>query len=492
MNIVTLAQDMIFKPTLRTRIYISMLALIIISLVVIGVTTFVYFQNQNEKYHKDRLKRKEKTVLMSLAYFFRDAQNEEELNGVSRDFEEEITKLADINGVEINIFSMSGEILTSSNYDYSDPDFYQTKVPDQILQKLWSTHVHQVKEVDEENVTAYSLLYGKDSLTPIAIVNIPYQKLDEVGSSDIGPFLTTLIQIYVFLLIGASLVAFFLSNYITKSLRTITDKLKDVEINKKNEPLNWKGEDEIGMLVREYNKMIEQLEDSADKLARTERESAWREMARQVAHEIKNPLTPMKLSVQHLERALKPDDPNYDQKLKVFSQKMITQIDALSNIANEFSNFAQMPKSKLQKLDVIHVVKSSMELFDEHEDVTVLFESSAEGEVIINGDKEQLVRVFNNIIKNAIQSIPSYKEAKVEIKINVDDEYCYIRIIDNGEGIPDEVKDKIFVPNFTTKSSGSGLGLAMVKQIVDAHYGEISFETQPNEGTEFVVKLPLY
>lgn len=483
---------MIFKPTLRTRIYISMLALIIISLVVIGVTTFMYFQNQNEKYHKERLKRKEKTVLMSLSYFFRDTENEDELNGVSRKFEEEITKLADINGVEINIFRMSGEILTSSDYDYSNPEFYKTKVPDPILEKLWSTHVHQVKEVDEETVAAYSLLYGRDSLTPIAIVNIPYQKVDVSGNSTIGPFLTTLIEIYVFLLIGASLVAFFLSNYITKSLRTIADKLKDVEINKKNEPLIWKGEDEIGMLVKDYNRMIEQLEDSAEKLAKTERESAWREMARQVAHEIKNPLTPMKLSVQHLGRALRPDDPDYDEKLKVFSQKLITQIDALTNIANEFSNFAQMPKSKLQKLDVVQIVKSSIELFDEHEDVSLVFSSTENGEIIINGDKEQLVRVFNNVIKNAIQSIPSNQEGKVEISVSVKDHYCLITIKDNGEGIPEEVKDKIFVPNFTTKSSGSGLGLAMVKQIVDAHHGDITFKTKQGVGTDFLVKLPLY
>ncbi len=470
----------------------SMLALIIISLIVIGVTTFMYFQNQNEKYHKERLKRKEKTVLMSLSYFFRDTENEEQMNGVSREFEEEITKLADINGVEINIFRMSGEILTSSDYDYADPEFYKTKVPDKILEKLWSTHIHQVKQVDEEHVTAYSLLYGRDSITPIAIVNIPYDKTEMTGNSSVGPFLTTLIEIYVFLLVGASLIAFFLSNYITKSLRTIADKLKGVEINKKNQPLKWKGEDEIGMLVKEYNRMIEQLEESADKLAKTERESAWREMAKQVAHEIKNPLTPMKLSVQHLQRALKPDDPDYQEKLNLFGQKLITQIDALTNIANEFSNFAKMPKSKLEKLDVVQVVKSSMDLFDEHEDVSLQLENSANGEIEINGDREQLVRVFNNIIKNAIQSIPSQDDGRVEISLSVDDYYCKISIRDNGEGIPDEVKDKIFVPNFTTKSSGSGLGLAMVKQIIDAHHGDISFNTKQGEGTEFIVKLPVY
>lgn len=483
---------MSFKLTLRTRIYISMLALIVISLIVIGVTTFAYFRNQNEKYHKDRLKRKEKTVLMSLSYFFRDTESEEELNGVSKKFEDEISKLADINGVEINIFRMSGEILTSSDYDYSDPDFYKTKVPDQVLEKLWSTHIHQVKKVDEERVTAYSLLYGRDSLTPIAIVNIPYQKTEMTGNSDVRTFLTTLIEIYVFLLVGASLVAFLLSNYITKRLRTITDKLKKVEINKENEPLNWKGEDEIGMLVKEYNRMIEQLKESAEKLAKTERESAWREMAKQVAHEIKNPLTPMKLSVQHLQRALQPDDPDYQEKLNLFAQKLITQIDALTNIANEFSNFAKMPKSNLQKLDIILVLRSCFELFDEHENVSVHFEQSDKEIVEINGDKEQLLRVFNNIIKNAIQSIPSNKEGVVKINLSCDEDYCYVSIRDNGEGIPEEIQDRIFVPNFTTKSSGSGLGLAMVKQIVDAHHGEISFTTEHGVGTEFVVKLPLY
>lgn len=468
-----------------------MLALIVISLVVFGVTTFMYFQSQNEKYHTERLVRKEKTVIMSLSYFFRDAETEEELNSVSMEFEEEISKLADINSIEINIFRMSGEILTSSNYDYSDPEFYKTKVPDQILKKLWSTHIHQVKEVDEETVSAYSLLYGKDSLTPVAIVNIPYHQTEMSGSSDIGPFLTTLIEIYVFLLVGASLIAFFLSNYITKSLRTIADKLKQVKINQKNEPLAWSGEDEIGTLVEEYNRMIIQLEESADKLAKTERESAWREMAKQVAHEIKNPLTPMKLSVQHLQRALSQDDPDFQEKLNLFGQKLITQIDALTNIANEFSNFAKMPKSNLQELDVLKVLKNSMQLFDEHEDVSVKFESGEIEEVLIDGDQEQLVRVFNNILKNAVQSIPSNQEGKITIQVEVSDGVCNIKIQDNGEGIPKDVRDKIFVPNFTTKTSGSGLGLAMVKQIIDAHNGEISFETKIGVGTTFTVRLPL-
>ncbi|MCB9194741.1 MAG: GHKL domain-containing protein, partial [Flavobacteriales bacterium] len=340
-------------------------------------------------------------------------------------------------------------------------------------------------------VSSYALLYGRDSLTPIAIVNIPYNKLEEVTSGDVGPFLRRLIEVYVFLLIGASLIAYFLSNYITKRLRTITDKLKQVQINRKNEPLAWKGEDEIGMLVNEYNRMISQLEDSAEKLAKTERESAWREMAKQVAHEIKNPLTPMKLSVQHLQRALKPDDPDYEEKLSMFANKLVTQIDALTHIANEFSNFAKMPKSNMEHLDVISILKSSIDLFAEHENIKFELDLGEIEICTLNADKEQLVRVFNNIIKNAIQSFETDAEGLIKIHVTLINGEVEISISDNGSGIPDDVKDKIFVPNFTTKSSGSGLGLAMVKQIVDVHGGSISFKTELNNGTTFLVKLPV-
>jgi signal transduction histidine kinase len=479
------------RPTLRTRIYISMLAMIIISLVVIGITTIIYFNNQNTVYHQNRLERKEKTIVASLSYFFKDTGHDADLNSVSREFEEEISKLADINGVEVKIFSLQGQIIMSSNYDYSDPNFYEQTMDEKILLQLLSTEERQVVETDESHVSTYAVLKGKDGNTPVAFVNIPYDKSDSPEAKGLVPFLTSLIEIYVFLLIGAALVAFFLSNYITRSLRTISDKLKDVQINKKNEPLEWSGSDEISTLVGEYNRMISQLDESASKLAKSERENAWREMAKQVAHEIKNPLTPMKLSVQHLERALKPDDPDFDDKLKMFSAKLVTQIDALTSIANEFSNFAKMPKSKMETVDVISLLNVSIELFKEHNDIEINFDRSNLFECILQGDKEQLTRVFNNIIKNAIQALRDDKQGKINITISASSSNCKITFTDNGKGIPSDIEEKIFVPNFTTKSSGSGLGLAMVKQIVEAHKGNISFTTKEHEGTTFVVELPL-
>ncbi len=469
-----------------------MLTLVIISLIIIGATTIIYFDNQNEAYHQERLYRKEKTVVMSLSYFFKDTESENEMNGVSKVFEDEIIKLAEINSVEVNIFSMAGEILVSSNYDYTDPDYYKTRVPDPILEKLWSTHKRQVQNIDEEHISTYSLIYGKDGITPIAIVNIPYNISSVDHDSGIAPFLTALIEIYILLLIGAGLIAFFLSNYITKGLRTISDKMKGVNISKKNEPLKWKGNDEIGVLISEYNRMIAQLEESANKLAKSERESAWREMAKQVAHEIKNPLTPMKLSVQHLQRALQPDDPDFEEKMQRFADKLITQIDALTNIANEFSNFAKMPKSKMELIYIDNILQKTVDLFAEHENIKIDYQKNGASGIKVIGDVEQLTRVFNNIIKNALQSIPTDREGFIIVALNEFDNKCIVSISDNGEGISDDILDKIFVPNFTTKSSGSGLGLAMVKQIINAHQGDISFETELEKGTTFKVEIPIY
>ncbi len=480
------------KPTLRLRIYVSMLALIIVSLIVIGVTTVLYFNTESEQYDEDRLKRKEKTVVLSLSYFFRDTDIKADFNVVSRDFEEEITKLADINRVELNIYNLKGEALLSSHLENQSEEFFSTNIDPLILLELNATGERQVKTINEDKISTYSILKAKDGRTPIAIVNIPYDRTKSPEVNGLTPYLTRLIEIYIFLLIGAALLAYFLSNYITKGIRTISEKLKEVQINKKNEPLVWNGNDEISTLVSQYNSMIVQLEDSATKLAKTERESAWREMAKQVAHEIKNPLTPMKLSVQHLERALQPDDPNFKDKMSRFAAKMVTQIDALTTIANEFSNFAKMPKSKMENIDLHHILKASVELFAEHNEVSITLDNEGIGKLPFVGDKEQLTRVFNNIIKNAIQAIPDEKNGNIDIKIQKinTDQSISIQFKDNGTGIPKEEYDKIFVPNFTTKNSGSGLGLAMVKQIVNAHQGEIYFSSEVGKGTIFTVELP--
>ncbi len=479
---------MSFKPNLRIRIYISMLALILISLLIIGGTTIYFFDNQNEKYHLGRLARKEKTILASLQYFLQDFHVDENTDVVSKEFEKEIKMLSDINKVKLNVFNTKGEILMSSDYNYEDPYFFEKKIDPKILKEIQKTKKRNVFEEGKDNISTYSYIFDKDG-DEIAIVNIPYDKKKMPVKDNLKPFLNALIWVYVFLLISASIIAFFLSNYITKSLRIIADKMKAVSINKKNTPLEWEAKDEIGMLVNEYNNMIKELEESAEKLAKNQRELAWREMAKQVAHEIKNPLTPMKLSVQHLERALKPNDPDYEKKLSLFSKKMVQQIDTLTSIANEFSNFAKMPKATIEQVELNEIILNTIELFKEINNIKISYHSTI-NKAFVSGDRKQLTRVFNNLIKNAIQAIPNSIEGKIKIELAEKHDHYLVSITDNGTGIPKEVLKKIFVPNFTTKSTGTGLGLAMVKQIIENHKGTISFTTEKNKGTSFLVVLP--
>ncbi len=466
----------------------SMLALIFISLIVIGGTTIYFFNNQNEEYHVGRLERKENTILVSLHYFLEDFHVDKNTDVVSREFEKEIKFLADVNNVTLNIFNTKGEILMSSDYNYDDPNFFEKRINPVIFKEIQKTKTRRVFEEGKHKISAYSYIFDEDQ-NQIAIVNIPYNTENMPVKDDLEKFLNTLLKIYIFLFIGASLIAFFLSNYITKSMHTITEKMRAVSINKKNTPLEWNANDEIGMLVDEYNNMIEELEKSAQKLAKNERELAWREMAKQVAHEIKNPLTPMKLSVQHIERALKPEDPNYQEKLQRFSQKMIQQIDTLTSIANEFSNFAKMPKANIEETDLLSILTSTIELFEVSNQLEVQFNTSLTT-ALINGDQKQLTRVFNNLIKNAIQAIPDEKQGLIVVNLERKQQNFRIEIQDNGSGISEELIDKIFVPNFTTKSTGTGLGLAMVKQIIETHHGNIDFQTEMGKGTIFFVELP--
>ncbi len=377
----------------------------------------------------------------------------------------------------------------SSKYDYSDTAFYKTKIEAAILKNLQETGNRQVQQLNDNYISTYTYVKNKKNKN-IVIINIPYDTKLSPEKNELKLFLTTLIKIYIFLLFGASLIAYFLSNYITKSLRVISEKLKLVKINKVNDSIEWVGKDEIGAIVKEYNNMIIKLEESALKLAKSERESAWREMAKQVAHEIKNPLTPIRLSIQHLERSLDPNSPDFKSDLSRFSKKIIQQIDTLTSIANEFSRFAQMPKFELKKVDLTDIIFSTVELYKDLKTVKLKIETSTDNSAFIQGDKEQLTRVFNNLLNNAIQSIPDNIQGEIIIVIKSEKEKHIVAVTDNGKGMDESVKKKIFQPNFTTKSTGTGLGLAMVKQIIDSHKGDIYFNSTLGSGTSFFIEFP--
>ncbi len=258
-------------------------------------------------------------------------------------------------------------------------------------------------------------------------------------------------------------------------------------IAKRNEKIFVKNpSEEIVKLIDSYNSMIDQLEQSAVKLARSEREQAWREMAKQVAHEIKNPLTPMRLSVQSFQRKFNPADPDASKKIEEFSHTLIQQIDMMSSIAAAFSNFAEMPAQQNETLNVVKTVKLALDIFNEN----YIHFISEEEEIIAKLDRTQLIRVVTNLVKNAIQAVPDVPSPRILVSVVSEGDYVKISVADNGIGIPDDVKEKVFEPKFTTKSSGMGLGLGMVKTIVETYKGTISLTSQPGKGTVFTVLLP--
>ena len=471
------------KIGLSGRIYIAMLALVVISSLVIALFTAIFFKNQNEKYHLDRLERKEKRVENSIKYFTDKFDLKKDLNSVPREFYEKIEELSKENEMELKIYNTEGSILLSLDEELNVND----QIPRHIFDKIYaSSDSFYIVNKGNNNLATYSILKNKAGEN-IGILNVPDYDFS-TSSIETKKFYETLIEVYIVLLIGASLLAFFLSRNITSSLRLIGDKMKGISINKKNEKIVWKNQDEIGDLVQRYNTMVEELEESADLLAESERETAWREMAKQVAHEIKNPLTPMKLNVQYLEQSLKADDPEFKEKMTRFSQKMVTQIDALTEIANEFSSFAKMPTTSLSSTDLRIILKDAVGTFDQ--EIKVIKEVNGIEHAIIKGDDNQLIRVFNNLLKNSAQSIPKGRVGVIQVVLSEDASHYFVEVKDNGKGIDPAQYEKIFTPNFTTKSSGSGLGLAIVKNIIKNHSGKITFESKVDVGTSFHLVFP--
>ena len=349
--------------------------------------------------------------------------------------------------------------------------------------------------VHEENVgkaayrTAYVPLLDRTGtvLAHIALPRFADQVQQEEERSEL---LVAVVNLFVLLFALSVLLAVFISNWTTRPLDLLKRSLAGVALQRANEPIRYRGKDEVGELVAVYNRKVDELRESAEKLAQSERESAWKEMARQVAHEIKNPLTPMKLGIQHFQRSWDPQAADAKEKLDRFSASMVEQIDALSRVAGDFSRFAQMSAAHETVLDLNEVARSSVALLAGEPNADIVLQASAP--LMVRADREHLLRVFNNLLKNALQAIPADHRGRIEVVLRQEKELAVVEVRDNGTGIPEEVQGHIFEPSFTTKSSGMGLGLAMVKRMVEQAHGSVRFETRVGEGTTFIVSLPLY
>jgi len=475
---------------LRIRIFLAMILLILIASVLIAAVTIYQYKEQTNEYNEGRLERKEESVKAAINYWLTSGNTFPlESKNLAFIFKDKIYEISDIEKLEINIYSPQGELVKSSHSGFVKSSA-PTQLSDTILSGIMNELNHRFVNAKtlKGNSFQSSYTYITDSkFKPIGILNLQYLQDNTAQDKDLEEFLLRMAYVYVLMFVFAIILAYFISSYITRSIKAVTEKMSHTRLNKRNEKIILEdASSEIFTLVNAYNSMIDELEESAVKLARGEREQAWREMAKQVAHEIKNPLTPMRLTVQSFERRFDAEDPKIYEKIKEFSKTLIQQIDTMSSIASAFSSFAKMPTQKSEKLNIVEVVKHALDIFTED---YISFHPQQDS-IIAELDKTQLIRIVTNLVKNATHALDDVENKKIEVSVSKYNGNVVISVADNGKGISDEDKDKIFEPKFTTKSSGMGLGLPMVRNIVEAYNGTIDFTTELNIGTVFKIEIP--
>jgi two-component system, NtrC family, nitrogen regulation sensor histidine kinase NtrY len=489
-----------WQLSIRNQIHGTVIFISVLSFIVIGIATILFFIRRYENNNRERLSRTIKVMekemrnsLIDLAAFDDVIKIYDE--GFKEKLEQMVLKISEIHDADINLYDLDGNLKVSSL-----PLPYVKGIVSTKMDPLAYYHINKQKEVQYFKEEKIGTLKFVSNYVPVidetgkeyAYLNIPYFTSQSKLRLEIANFLVTIINLNAFIFLIAGIVALFITNRITRSFSFISNKMKEVNLGKLNEAIEWNRSDEIGELVKEYNKMVAKLDNSATALAKSEREGAWREMARQVAHEIKNPLTPMKLSLQYLQKAIANNTDNVRQLTASVAQTLVEQIDHLNQIAGEFSQFANIGNPRNEVFDLHEILYVVTQLHGVNDKVELKWNPLPQ-RVLINADRTHINRLFTNLIQNAIQAVPEDEDkmAIIEVQELVTGGKVLIKIKDNGEGIPEEMKNKIFTPNFTTKTSGTGLGLAMCKGIVEQSKGQIWFETKAGNGSVFFVELPL-
>ena len=478
--------------TIKNKILSSIMVILFISSAAIVAGVVYYTINHYQQSQNDIMTSKIQSILMEME------QRYSRMSDIRRiptdDLNNTLTSSANIFLTDINLYDRGGNLVATSRREIYSRKLTSNKMNATAYRELEinkkSRFIHKENIGQLEYYSAYVPFINAQNRL-LGYINLPYF----IKQADLREELTnvsvTVINIFVVIIIISIVIAFFLSKRITKPIIDVQERIRSIDIGKSNQRVEYEGDDEIAELVNEYNLMLDELSISAARLAKSEREIAWREMARQVAHEIKNPLTPMKLSVQLLERSLHNGDPDFKERFENTSRTMIEQIDSLSSIASEFSQFARMPEGHTEIVNLNERINQSVELFRDTTNTQINFTEPAGRIVKIMADNDRMLQVFNNLIKNAIQAIPQKRKGRINISLRCFKGRAVVEVQDNGTGISPETEPKLFQPNFTTKTSGTGLGLAIVKNIVEEAGGAIWFRSKPGRGTSFFVSFPL-
>jgi signal transduction histidine kinase len=478
------------KLNYATRIQLYLNMAFFLPLIIVSVTTLSLISSYSKKEVIEKYFEKAEGVRNNVVNTL-----EEYADGSlgDPDMAQSITRLSLYSELDINLFDTRGKLVSTSQpkiyqynllSEYINPLAYNSIVEDQNSSVLLNESVGLL-----EYKSAYVSIRSFESGNLLGVLSIPFFESKYELNKEIVVILVNILNIFTFIFIVILIASYFASRTLTVPLSLITQKIKKTTLTGYNEPLECQSDDEIGMMVGEYNRMLKNLEASKTALARSEKESAWREMAQQVAHEIKNPLTPMKLTLQHLKRTLSKENSKENSMSEKPLNSLLQQIETLSDIATSFSSFAKMPVPKNQRFEVSSILKKTIQLHQNNTDHKIMTTLESCKHYVI-GDYNLMGRIFSNLIINGIQSVPEGQLPVIKINLHTGNNHLVIQFRDNGTGIPIEIRDKIFIPNFSTKDSGSGIGLSIAKRGIEHAGGKIWFETS-NQGTTIFVELPL-
>ena len=471
----------IFKHSFHGKMQLMIFIILAVSFFAIGLVSYLFLKNNVTK--KTQISQYKQASIIR--------------NNIEKRLDENITHdpfalndLRELFFCDINIYDLDG-ILTNTTIDGSIlwSDSIDKIAYNFIVDESAGYFVQTEYYKGEKNIAYYfPILDENNEIT--AILNVLYFDYNSEYDDQLSNFVMNYINIIIVLFCVSSIIVYLITRKTLKPLEIIEKQMGKIRLDGTNEPIDFKGHDEIGALVQQYNNMCKQLEAAANKLARNERENAWREMARQVAHEIKNPLTPMRLNIEYLQILWDRKDPKFEENFKETLSSLLEQIETLSKIATAFSDYAKLPENSPTTFDIVELLKNTIKLYDVDKNITFSLFYNEKDNWQIFADKNNLGRVFGNIIKNAIQAIGN-KPGHIDIRIrNCKIDYR-IDIIDNGCGIKEEDKKKIFLPNFTTKSSGMGVGLSVAHDIIERMGGTIRFKSDEGIGTVFRIDIPI-
>lgn len=472
--------------SLRNKVFSGFLLICLLSILGSSILSFFILKNNALEQSRTDLQKKSESLMSALDYGVSHTQVE--TKDLPKILSNDIFEIADINNQDIIIYDLQGNLLISNK---DENLIAEKKIPLNIINTVLKSDrridFQNYDKKTDSNVTSSYMILKNNMLEPIAIVYFPYYHNDGSYFNVFNKYVNYILVVNLFIIAFSVWLSWIISNNLTKAVTKFSELINRVTLFEKDpQAIRYYQNDELSQLVKAYNKMILQIKEQKERLSFKEKEEAWREMAKQVAHEVKNPLTPMKLTIQNFERKFDPNDPDIKEKVKNLSKTVVDQIDLVAKVASAFSQFAQLPEKNNEVFNLNNEIKNIIHIFS---DERIYFHANKEN-IMIEMDKIYLSRIITNLVANASQAKDDDRENLINVDLEQRQKRIIISIEDKGTGISDTLYDRIFEPNFTSKTSGTGLGLTMVRKMVEDYKGEITVKSEVGKGTTFTISLP--